>query len=326
MMDNIRFFMSLNTERLTTHSRETMALFDPTLFTVSQVETWIWFPPLVAFVISFFTSMGGISGAFILLPFQMSVLGYTAPSVSSTNQLFNIIAIPSGVYRYIKEKRMVWPLAWCVVIGTLPGVLVGAWIRLEYLTDPGNFKLFAGVVLSYMGLRLAKDLLNTTTPAQKTSPRHQTTFTVSESRFSLKQVEFTFDERTYSFSTPGVFGLCAVVGIIGGVYGIGGGAIIAPFLVTFFRMPVYIIAGATLFGTFITSVAGVIFYQFLARFYPGLSVSPDYALGFLFGIGGFAGMYLGAKCQRYVPATVIKLILCLSLLFIAGKYILEFFA
>ncbi len=31
------------------------------------------------------TSMGGISGAFLLLPFQMSVLNYTAPSVSGTN-------------------------------------------------------------------------------------------------------------------------------------------------------------------------------------------------------------------------------------------------
>ena len=69
----------------------------------------------VAFIVSFFTSMGGISGAFLLLPFQMSVLGYTSPSVSATNHVFNIIAIPSGVYRYIKEKRMVWPLTWAAL-------------------------------------------------------------------------------------------------------------------------------------------------------------------------------------------------------------------
>lgn len=300
-----------------------MTFFEPTLFTISQVETWVWLPPLVAFVVSFFTSMGGISGAFILLPFQMSVLGYTAPSVSATNQLYNIIAIPSGVYRYIKEKRMVWPLTWCVVIGTLPGVLVGAWIRIEYLTDPTTFKFFAGLVLAYIGVRLGKDLLFKQTK-KKPMGQSANTFIVSHSKFSLKQVEFSFDGSVYIFSTPGVFCLCAIVGIIGGVYGIGGGAIIAPFLITFFRMPVYIIAGATLMGTFITSVAGVIFYQFLAQFYPNISVSPDYALGLLFGLGGFAGMYLGAKCQKYVPAHLIKLVLCLSILFIAAKYILEF--
>ena len=81
-------------------------------FETAGIEVSLWLPPLAAFVVSFFTSMGGVSGAFLLLPFQMSFLGYTAPSVSATNQLFNIVAIPSGVYRYLKEKRMVWPLTW----------------------------------------------------------------------------------------------------------------------------------------------------------------------------------------------------------------------
>ncbi len=111
-------------------------------FPASGVTTWLFVPPLTAFVVSFFTSMGGVSGAFLLLPFQMSVLNYTAPSVSATNQLFNIIAIPSGVWRYIKEKRMLWPLTWVVIVGTLPGVIIGAWVRLAYLPDPKNFKCF----------------------------------------------------------------------------------------------------------------------------------------------------------------------------------------
>ena len=66
-------------------------------FPVSGVETFILIPPLVAFAISFFTSMGGISGAFLLLPFQMSVLGFTSPSVTSTNFLFNVTGTPGGV-------------------------------------------------------------------------------------------------------------------------------------------------------------------------------------------------------------------------------------
>ncbi|MFA6498887.1 MAG: sulfite exporter TauE/SafE family protein, partial [Desulfurivibrionaceae bacterium] len=104
-------------------------------FPVANIEVSPLVPPLVAFAISFFTSMGGVSGAFLLLPFQVSVLGFTSPAVSSTNQLFNIVAIPSGVYRYIKEGRMLWPLTWIVIIGTLPGVLVGAIVRINYLPD-----------------------------------------------------------------------------------------------------------------------------------------------------------------------------------------------
>ena len=126
-------------------------------FPVAGIEVHPLIPPAVAFIISFFTSMGGVSGAFLILPFQVSVLGFTTPSVSATNQLFNIVAIPSGVYRYIREGRMVWPLTWVVIIGTLPGVLIGAILRIKYLPNPVNFKMFAGLVLLYIGGRLLKD-------------------------------------------------------------------------------------------------------------------------------------------------------------------------
>ena len=95
------------------------------VFPVSGVKTSILIPPFVALVVSTLTSMGGVSGAFLLLPFQMSFLGFTSPAVSSTNFVYNIVAIPSGVYRYFKEGRMAWPLTWVVIAGTLPGVFIG---------------------------------------------------------------------------------------------------------------------------------------------------------------------------------------------------------
>jgi len=299
-----------------------------TTFPVSGVQTWVFIPPVVAFVVSFFTSMGGVSGAFLLLPFQMSVLNYTSPSVSGTNQLFNIIAIPSGVWRYITEKRMVWPLTWAVIIGTLPGVLIGAWVRLEYLPDPRSFKFFVGLILLYVGLRLLADFYKRQRSGSVDRPMRpstqETEFTISDTRFSLRMVEFRFDGSQYAFSVPGVFLLCLVVGIVGGIYGIGGGAIIAPIFVTFFNLPVYAVAGAALMGTFVTSIFGVITYQVLSLYYSDMSVAPDWYLGLLFGVGGFCGMYLGAKCQRFVPAHLIKLILCCCVLFVAGKYIYAF--
>ena len=123
-----------------------------------------------------------------------------------------------------------------------------------------------------------------------------------------------------------MFALCFVVGIVGGIYGIGGGAIVAPFFVAVLRLPVYTVAGAALVGTFVTSVAGVAFYVALAPFFPDQSVSPDWALGMLFGLGGMAGMYLGALCQKYVPARAIKGLLAAVILFVAARYTWEFWA
>src|SRR4030043_471703 len=99
------------------------------VFPVSGVEVNPLIPPLIALVVSTFTSMGGVSGAFLLLPFQVSFLNFTSPSVSATNFVYNIVAIPSGVYRYLKEGRMAWPLTWVVIAGTLPGVFIGYYLR-----------------------------------------------------------------------------------------------------------------------------------------------------------------------------------------------------
>lgn len=298
-------------------------------FPVSGVVVAPWVPPLVAFCISFLTSMGGVSGAFLLLPFQMSVLGYTHPSVSATNQVFNIVAIPSGVYRFCKEGRMVWPLTWTVVIGTLPGVFIGALVRVNGLRDPRNFKLFAGLVILYIAGKMIKDLLKkqSATAITKSSCGGGVggSSTVTEIQWTLRRLRFVFQDKGYDVSGVGIFTLCFIVGIIGGIYGIGGGAIISPFLVTLFGLPVYTIAGASLMGTFVTSIAGVSFYSALAPFYPGVSIAPDWFLGMLFGLGGMAGMYLGARCQKFVPARVIKWMLVSLLLFTSLKYIIDFF-
>lgn len=318
------------------------------LFPVSGVETYIFLPPLVAFVVSFFTSMGGVSGAFLLLPFQMSVLNYTAPSVSATNFVFNIVAIPSGVYRYIKEGRMAWPLTWVVIVGTLPGVFIGYYLRVQYLPDPRAFKLFVGCVLLYLGGRLFYEMTGKASAGkdkikaldekfkQRTAeikkeqnakvasglPNDAVVKTIS---FSLSRVEYEFWGERFSYSTPAMFLLAFIVGIIGGTYGIGGGAIIAPFCVAVFHLPVYTVAGAALMGTFLTSIAGVALYSIMPA-KAGLSTSPDWMLGILFGIGGFAGMYLGARCQKFMPQKFIKLMLATIITFLALKYIIQYFS
>jgi uncharacterized protein len=291
-------------------------------FPTADLELNPLIPPLVAFVISFFTSMGGVSGAFLILPFQMSVLGFTSPAVSATNQLYNIVAIPSGVYRYVREGRMVWPLTWIVAVGTVPGVVAGALIRIRYLPDPRDFKLFAGLVLLYLGARLLADLL-----AKKRPP---VSVDVGDSTVAIEvcspwRLVYAFQGRSFSVNVPAVVALSLVVGVVGGVYGIGGGAIMAPVFVAIWRLPVYTIAGAALMGTFITSVVAVAFYQIIAPHYPDQAVSPDWLLGVLFGVGGFAGMYCGARLQKRVPAGAIKWLLAGCILFTAARYIIGFF-
>ncbi|MBN2061053.1 MAG: sulfite exporter TauE/SafE family protein, partial [Deltaproteobacteria bacterium] len=267
--------------------------------------------------------------------------------VSSTNFVYNIVAIPSGVYRYLKEGRMAWPLTWVVIIGTLPGVFMGYYLRVRFLPDPKVFKFFIGCVLIYIGGRLLYEMISWTKrgkenmkileekfdqhvkilrESQKAGilsglPHDAVIRTIS---FSTKKVVYDFWGQQFSFHTAGMLLLAFLVGIIGGAYGIGGGAIISPFCVTIFNLPVYTVAGAALMGTFITSIAGVFFYSVIPAA-GGLSTRPDWFLGLLFGIGGFAGMYCGARLQKYIPQKFIKLVLGLIITVLAVQYIISFF-
>jgi uncharacterized membrane protein YfcA len=291
-------------------------------FPLSGVETFILIPPLVAFGISFFTSMGGISGAFLLLPFQMSVLGFISPSVTATNFLFNVTGTPGGVYRYAKECRFVWPVAILIVAGIIPGVLIGYYLRMAYLPDPKTFKFFVGCVLMLIAFKLLKEVFNGKPAASAESCT--LTDRVGEASIEMKATRFNFKGATYSFATAKLLGLALAVGIIGGVYGLGGGSIIAPFLITFFGLPVYAIAGAVLLGTFVASLAGVTFYSLIPI--NGMVAAPDWLLGILFGAGGLMGMYLGARVQKYAPEKWIKLMLGTVIIIVALKYIFKFFS
>jgi hypothetical protein len=183
----------------------------------------------------------------------------------------------------------------------MPGLLAGWWLRLNWLANPKTFKLFVGGVLAWLAFRLYRELFfRSAAPAAHASAPH-------------------------AFPARAIFMMSLGIGVIGGAYGIGGGAIIAPFCVALFGLPIHAIAGAAIAGTLFTSVAGVALYSLLPA-PAGMATHPDWALGLLFGLGGFAGMYFGARCQKHVPQGTLKLLLGLLLMLLAGHYIFSFFA
>ncbi len=217
---------------------------------------------------------------------------------------------------------MVWPLALAITIGTLPGLAIGAVIRVVWLGDPAKFKFFVGLVLLYLGGRLLFDILKRSSLKTGSAGRGN----VQYKSLRIFAIDYDYDGISYKVPALWIYALTFTVGIIGGAYGIGGGAIIAPFLVAIFGLPVYTVAGPALFGTFIASVAGVAIYYFLVPvFVPSQEpINPDWLLGLSFGVGGFLGTYVGARLQRFIPATIIKLILMLGILYISVRYIAGF--
>ncbi len=290
-------------------------------FAASGVRTPLWLPPSVSFAIAAICSTAGVSGAFLLLPFQISLLGFVGPAVTPTNHLFNAIAIPSGVYRYIRERRMVWPLALLLLVGTVPGVVAGSLARMHLLADPRAFKLFVGLVLLLIASRM---LLQVARPRAK-SAAPSGPLQVDIRRFDIGRLEFDYAGAGYGISSWGLALITTAIGAIGGAYGVGGGSIISPLLVSVFKQPVHAIAGATLSSTFVSSLVGIGSFALAGPLFGRPAVMPDWQLGGLLGVGGLAGMYCGARVQRYLPARAIEATLAALVTVVAARYVIGFF-
>jgi uncharacterized membrane protein YfcA len=219
----------------------------------------------------------------------------------------------------MKERRMIWPMAWTITVGTLPGVFLGVEIRVRYLADPRYCKFFVGCVLLYLGARLFLDAGHPRRTMRVQDGAHVKSVIVSSRRMA-----FEFQGASYSFRPATLAAVALLVGLIGGIYGVGGGAMIAPFLMTILGLPAYAVAGAALVGTLVTSIAGVVVFEFLGGA-ANSGVRPDWALGLLFGIGGLCGSYCGALLQKRLPERAIRLLLALLVTGMALNYTIRFF-
>jgi uncharacterized protein len=244
----------------------------------------------LAFLIAVVATPVGVSGAVFLVPVQVSLLHTPSPSVTPTNLLYNVIATPGALARFAGRGFTRAPLTSTLVLGTLPGVVIGAVIRVELLSGPSAFYLVIAAVLVPLGGWLA---LDRSTTARRTPPP-------------------AGDRR--------ISGMALVVGTIGGIYGIGGGSLLAPVLVGL-GFSVVEVAPAALASTFVTSIVGVVAYAVLSLRHSG-SIAPVWVVGLAMGAGGLLGGYVGAGLQSRLPEALLRRGLGLLAFALGARYAL----
>jgi uncharacterized protein len=248
-----------------------------------------------AFAVSAVATPAGISGAVLLLPFQVSVLGTPSPAVTPTNLLYNVVSTPGALYRYRRQHQTGGRLALVLVTGTLPGVIAGSVIRVELVPGPRAFDLLVAALLLPLGTWLA-----VTRPAR--GPARE-----NDPARSARRIP-----------GPVLVVLAALTGCVGGIYGIGGGSILSPLLIGSGR-PAAEVAPAALASTFVTSLGGVITFTILSL--SNHPVAPNWPTGIALGLGGIIGGYTGARMQSRLPDTVIRRTVGLLAAALAAQYL-----
>lgn len=251
--------------------------------------TGAWVYPVAfaaSLVVAAVASPAGVSGAVLLLPFQVGVLATPSPAVTPTNLLFNVIATPGALYRYWRQGQTGGALTGWLLAGTVPGVVAGSIVRVELLPGPRAFDAVIAVVLVPLGTHLV-----------------------------LRRA--AAGPSRWAAALP-IVPIAALVGGVGGIYGIGGGSLLAPILVGAGRSPKEV-APATLASTFLTSVVGVGTFLLLAQ-RTHAPVAPDWRIGLALGAGGLLGGYCGARIQPRLPEATIRRLLGALVTGIGARY------
>jgi uncharacterized membrane protein YfcA len=234
---------------------------------------------LIAFGVAAVSTPAGVSGAVFLLPVQVSVLHVPNPALTPTNLLYNVLATPGALLRFAQAGRLRTPLTRALLLGSVPGVVVGSIIRVELLPGRRALMVVIAAVLVPVGVSLLRARVGSGPAARE---REQPAAWVPLA--------------------------AAIVGTVGGIAGIGGGSLLAPLLATA-GYPLALVAPAAIASTFATSVVGVAAFQVLAAVHGGGTIAPDWLLGLALGVGGIGGSYLGASIQPHVPERALRVLL-----------------
>lgn len=233
----------------------------------------------LAFGIALLTTPAGVSGAVLLVPVQVSVLGVPSPAVTATNLVYNLVATPGAVIRYWRSGAVDWSVARAACAGTLPGMVAGALLRVGPLASAARFRWVVSVVLGALAVSLTATTLRRGAQTPERRPQ----------------------DRVIALAG-------AAAGLVGGVYGVGGGALLAPAL-TYLGMPVSRIAGAALVTTLATSALGVLVFEITAAVTGGDTIAPRWDVALALGVGGLLGGFAGARIAPRVPERGLRLLL-----------------
>lgn len=102
-----------------------------------------------------------------------------------------------------------------------------------------------------------------------------------------------------------------VAGLFSSLFGVGGGLVMVPLLLTFMAFPLRGATATSLGAVGITAVAGVVTYALHG------DVRPLPAL--LLGLPAAAGAFYGAGLQQRVPVRTLSIVFAVLLLAIAGR-------
>jgi len=272
----------------------------------------VFWGALVGLVFSLVGAAGGILASFGLI----TLIGVTDPnSIKPMAQILSLATALVFLPGYIKRRAVVIPLALMLSAGGVMGAIVGSTLSSKYLSDMSTFKPLFGILTLLIGGQIIWEIYK---------QRHQTKDELAASEVGIHSVnvkgiliKFSYGKKDFTVSlwTPWLAGF--FIAIIASAFGVGGGFLLVPFMVSFLRMPMFIVPATAAVVIFISGSISVTNYL-------KMGAEIDWSILSFLIAGGIVGALIGPKINRMMQDQWLRIFLATVLSLIGLKYALSF--
>jgi uncharacterized protein len=263
-------------------------------------------------LVGFMSGMFGVGGGFLLTPILMMI--GIPPTVAAASDSCQIVgASASGAAAHFRLGNVDLKLGSILLLGGLAGAAVGVQI-IKVLRRLGNadfvivvtYVVVLGSIGTFMFVESLQSLRRGSMVAR---PRSAGSKRSLLSKLPM-HMEFPRSGVQHSILVP--FALCALVGVLAAIMGVGGGFIMVPMMVYLLRMPMHVAVGTDLFQILFTC-AGVTFMQATSNH------TVDIVLALLLMVGSTIGAQIGARVGKRLRGDQLKILLATIVLIVMVK-------
>ncbi|KGP72527.1 sulfite exporter TauE/SafE family protein [Pontibacillus yanchengensis] len=264
---------------------------------------------IIGFFTAFIGSIAGIGGGTILVPsllflnhFLDSFSWVTPQKIVGISLIVMVFTGLSSTISYLKSKRIDYKSGVVFLVGSIPGGILGSWLNQFIEVKP--FTLLFGILMIIVSSLFFLRKRETKPQAHRKG-----------SLYVHRSIEL--DGHTYHYSIPILLGALMAfgVGILSGLFGIGGGSLMVPAMILLFRVPPHIATATSMFMIFFMSLLSSTTHILLGH------VAWFYTL--LFIPGAWVGGTLGAKVNQRMKSETIVWTLRILLILIGIRLIWE---
>nr|WP_190276207.1 sulfite exporter TauE/SafE family protein [Paenibacillus sp. JDR-2] len=260
---------------------------------------------LLGVVAAMFGSIVGLGGGIIIVPVLM-LLGpqLTGGEIShatavGTSLTMLIITALASTLSYAKKKLVDFKSGWMFFITSGPAAMIGSALTSRF--QGAAFSLSFGIFMLLMaGLLVARDYLK---PINREWPIQRTI------------VDAKGQGHTYGYAIVPALAIGFAVGLISGLFGIGGGSLFVPLMVLLFRFPPHTATATSMFVIFLSSILGSGMHGWLGEinYWIVLALVP----------GAWIGGKVGAVIAGRMSGKGLLWLLRITLLLLAAQLIYE---